>query len=309
MQSRGADTTTRKRGNRLGFWFFRTAVSFFGPSGAYPLLYPVCLYYLLFDRAAVASSMAYVKKRFPKMGPLGRALMVYRIFINQGKGLIDRYYVVSGLGRFDIEIQGYDKISDLLEGSEKGFVLLTAHLGNWQLALTVLERFKRRVNLLMRPEENEAVKEALNIDSGGRIGVISTEEFLGGVVNCVNTLKRGEIVSIMGDRSYGADTVTVDFLGSPARFPYSAFAVATSFGCPVVVLLVAKGPGGKYLVDVSNVIKPARSTRRERENEIKRCVGEFAHIIEDYVLKYPAGWFVFYDIWQDVKDGPETVSS
>ena len=37
----------RKRGNRLGFWFFRQRrVRLFGLRGAYGLLYFVCLYYL-----------------------------------------------------------------------------------------------------------------------------------------------------------------------------------------------------------------------------------------------------------------------
>jgi hypothetical protein len=41
----------RKRGNRVGFWFFRAAARAFGLRGAYGLLYFVSLYYLLFDHA------------------------------------------------------------------------------------------------------------------------------------------------------------------------------------------------------------------------------------------------------------------
>ena len=40
----------RKRGNRLGLWFFRTAIRILGLRGAYGFLYFVSLYYLVFDR-------------------------------------------------------------------------------------------------------------------------------------------------------------------------------------------------------------------------------------------------------------------
>ena len=80
----------RKRGNRLGFWFFRTAVRIFGLRGTYGLLYFVSLYYLVFDRAAVAASMAYVRRRFPDHGALRQMFDVYLLFVSQGKSLIDR---------------------------------------------------------------------------------------------------------------------------------------------------------------------------------------------------------------------------
>jgi predicted LPLAT superfamily acyltransferase len=291
-------TASRKRGGRLGYWIFKTSASWFGLSGAYGLLYFVSLYYLIFDPAAVSPCMAYLRRRFKGRGGLRRALGVYRIFINQGKAIIDRYYVASGLGRFDMEIYGYDKISGLLKDSGKGFLLLTAHVGNWQVTMTALERFGKTVHLLMRPEEDAAAREALNIGrESARIRVISPEGFLGGVVESVKAVSSGEIVSIMGDRSYEADSVEVDFLGGRARFPYFAFRVAASVGCPVVVLLSAKTSTDSYIVDVSNVIRPAYSSKGERREDIRGWVREFAVILEGYVQKYPYQWFVFNDVW------------
>jgi predicted LPLAT superfamily acyltransferase len=161
----GRGNETKKRGNRLGMAIFKVSLKTFGLSGAYGLLYIVGLYYLVFDRLAVASSMAYIKRRFRGYGAIRRLAGVYRIFINQGKNLIDRYYLISGLGGFDIELYGYDKLNALLSGSQKGVILLTAHVGNWQIAMTALEKLGRTVYLVMRPEENAAVKDALNIDS------------------------------------------------------------------------------------------------------------------------------------------------
>lgn len=288
----------RKRGNRLGFWFFRLSLRIFGLSGAYRLLYPVCLYYLIFDRAAVSASMAYIKKRFKTRNVFWRICGVYRLFINQGKNLIDCHYAVLGQGQFDTKICGYDRIKTLLSDSPKGVILLTAHVGNWQVTITALEKLGKRVYLLMSPEGNVAVRDFLNINSESeKVRIISPENFLGGVIDIMNVINHGDIVSIMGDRSYGHNSIGVDFLGDKADFPYSAFSIAAAVQCPVVVLLSAKVSTKEYLVYVSHVIEPRYSSKGEKHEEIKACVQKFARVLEDYTEKHPFQWFVFRDIW------------
>ncbi|MCX5714398.1 MAG: hypothetical protein NT033_06235, partial [Candidatus Omnitrophica bacterium] len=157
--------SVKKRGNRLGFWSFSVCLKFFGLSGAYGLLYFVCLYYLLFDKKAVSNAHSYIKRRFPGCGLLKSSFKVYRLFISQGKQLIDRFAIISDSKIFDIELRGYERLSALLAEKNKGFVLLTAHVGSWQVALTTLKKMRKPVYLVMRPEDNAAVRESLNIDA------------------------------------------------------------------------------------------------------------------------------------------------
>jgi predicted LPLAT superfamily acyltransferase len=291
----------RKRGNRLGFWFFRTAMRVFGLGGAYGLLYLVALHYLLFDRAAVAASMAYVARRFPEHGRLARVLDVYRLFVSQGKSLIDRYYVAAGGPGIDMEMRGYDRIRELLSGG-KGLILLTAHVGNWQIAMTALRRLDKTVHLLMRPEDNAAVKEALNIDSGNEaVRVLSTEDALGGVLESLKAIDRGDLISIMGDRTYDYGSVEASFFGTPVPFPYGAFSIAAAAQCPVVVLLTAKSGRRKYIIDVTHVIEPPSGRREKKQEQIRSCVQQFASVLEEYARTYPYQWFVFRDMWQGNK--------
>lgn len=296
--------TPRRRGNWLGFMIFKAVARVLGLRGAYGLLYFVCFHYLLFDRQAVSSCMPYVRRRFPQRGRFGRQLEVYRIFISQGRNLIDRFYLISGAGRFDIDILGYDRIKSILQGSTKGLVLLTAHVGNWQTSMAGLEKFKRRVHLMMRPEQNEAVSEALSVDGGGEmINVISPDGYLGGVLEALKAINEGDFVSIMGDRPYGAETVEADFLGGKVNFPYGAFSIAASAGCPVVVLLTAKDGPRRYVVDVTTVIDTVYTDRRDKKRDLTLWAGEFASALERYVDKYPYQWFVFEDLWASGKAG------
>ncbi len=204
----------RRRGNRLGFWFFRSAVGVFGLRGAYGLLYFVGLYYLIFDRAAVQASLAYIRRRFPGHSKPRALFDVLLLFVNQGKSLIDRYYAASGQGDIEVDIRGYEKVLALFAESRRGFILLTAHVGNWQVAMTSLRKFGKTVHLMMRREDNAAVKEALNIDSEAEtVRILYTDEALGGIVEAMKAVDGGDVVSIMGDRTYHFSSRPAVFLG------------------------------------------------------------------------------------------------
>jgi predicted LPLAT superfamily acyltransferase len=294
-----AKAVERKRGNRLGFWFFRTAVRIFGLRGTYGLLYLVCLYYLAFDRTVVAASLSYVRRRFPDHGVLRQLFDVYLLFVNQGKSLIDRFYVMAGGDQIDFELVGYEAMKVFLKDGKKGIILLTAHVGSWQVAMTALRKLGRTVHLMMRPEDNVAVKDALNIDSEKEaVRIIYTDGALGGVIEALKAINRGDIVSIMGDRTYGYASSEAALLGGKVRFPYGAFSLAAAAQCPVAVLLSAKDGVVKYSVDVSHVINPPSGKRGNKDAEINTCVQEFARILEEYVVRYPYQWFVFRDMWQ-----------
>ena len=289
----------RKRGNRLGFWFFRAAVRAFGLRGAYGLLYFVGLYYLAMDRAAVSASLAYVTRRFPGHGALRRVFDVYLLFVSQGKNLIDRFAVASGYEDIDIRIRGYDQVLDLCKDPAKGFILLTAHVGNWQVAMDALRRFGRTVHLMMRPEDNSAVRDALRIDAAqDRVRFLFTDDALGGVIEAMKAVNRGDIVAIMGDRTYGYGAVEASFLGNGVRFPYGAFSLASAAQCPVVVLLSARLGVNRYVMDVSHIIDAPGGARGRKEAAMKAAVQEFAQALEGYVADHPYQWFVFRDIWK-----------
>ena len=74
-----------------------------------------------------------MNRRFPEYGLLRRLSVVYLLFVNQGKNLIDRYYVAAGRDDIRQELLGYEKIRDILAEGQKGMIFLTAHVGTGSL--------------------------------------------------------------------------------------------------------------------------------------------------------------------------------
>ena len=292
-----------RRGNELGLWFFMVSLRIFGLRGAYGLLYIVCLYYVLFDAPLVRSALPYIRKRFPGCGPFRERLHVYRLVVSQGKHLIDRYAAVSGRDVFDIQIKGYEEFVSRIGDSREGAILLVSHAGNWQVAMTALKKMGKTVHLVMIPVENPALQNRLypNQDEA-KVRVISPQRYLGGVVEIMNALKKGHVVSVMGDRRYGAKALEVSFLGEKAWFPYSAFSIAASAECPVVVLEATKVSAYRYLVDMSNVLYPRYEGRRNKVGQLQPWVQKYAILMESFVKEHPYECFLFRDVWDEEAD-------
>ncbi len=291
---------TRKRGNRIGVWFFKLFFNMFGIKGCYVLLLLVVPYYILFDRKAVLSVMPYIEKRFPETGFICTYKHIFLIFLNQGKQLINRYIFLKNEELFTVSLNGYDVLSKLLKNSDKGFIILNSHIGNWQLAVQTLKHLNRTVHIVMRAEENMAVQNSLQLDSAkDNIKIIyPSAENLGGVIEIANALLNGDIVAITGDRSYGADVVAAEFLGKIAFFPYSAFKIAADIKCPITVLLTHQKSQTEYTVDLNNLLFPYYSKKNNKSEQLKVWVQEYADIITAYTKEYPYDCFIFCDIWK-----------
>lgn len=273
-------------------------ITLFGLRGAYLFLHPVCLHYLLFDRRIVRHALAYTRRRFPGEGFLKQHVRVWRLFISQGQQLIDRYAALSGKVTFEYDITGAEKALAQIKDADNGIILLTSHVGNWQLAMSALGKLEKTVYLVMLPEHNEAVKKTLKMrEEGDKIKFISSAGHLGGVVEIMNALKEGNMVSIMGDRSAGFEAIPARFLGDQAAFPYGAFQIAATAQCPVLFLFASKTGLKRYHVDLSHSMTPVFTSRKERRENLATWVQHYADILTDYCGAHPLQCFLFQDIW------------
>jgi len=288
----------KKRGTRLGFGFFKFFLQVFGLHGAYFILHFPCTYYLLFDAQARQTGLAYIRRRFPSDGWLRQHLHLYRLFISQGKILIDRHCMVHKPDMYHFDFHGYEAIRDMVENRNDGFILLMSHMGNWQAILTAINHLKRPVCLLMRPEDNPAVAEALELDTGEKqLVFVSPKQFLGGVVELMKYIQQGYLVSIMGDRSYDHNSLNVRYLEDDAVFPYGAFSIAAAAECPVIAMTSAKTGMYDYQIRVELVVSPRFEGRKQRKKQLNGWVQNYADTLEKYTKEYPYQCFLFHDIW------------
>jgi len=285
-------------GEALGHQIFYLTLRLTGQRGAYLLLLPVVATYVLFSRRIHRLLAPYVRHRFPGHGPLRRWVDGFRIVHSFGKVLVDRAWLgVSPSARLRGTLEGQEVLEEII-GRGKGLVLLLAHVGNWQTALSHLSNLPVSVHALMRIQDEEVTKHFFELrDEPSPFGVIRADGFLGGALEANAALQRGEVVTVMGDRLIKGHAVTVDFFGSPVRMPIAAFMLALASGAPVAVLLTAKTSRRDYILRVWDVFDLETCDRGERDAVLTTCARKFVRSLESYLQQYPYQWYNFFDLW------------
>lgn len=297
--------TSRSMGSSFQHQFFYRLIRYGGRQGAYCFLAIVVLFYVLFMPAVRRKAEHYLARRFSRNGALQRLADVYLLYFNFGKALIDRAVIgILGEERIVIEFEGQDVLIDLL-GENRGLLLMTAHVGCWQTAMSALRFLQVPVHLLLHREEGDIDLHYFeHAGMANPFRIIDPKGFMGGVLDMVEVLKKNEVLCVMGDRLFGSrrGAVPVDFLGGRAWFPFGVFKVASVTGAPVAVVLSHKSGPDRHTLEVATIIRiPQRAGRGE--GDFTPCVGEFAQTLESYTAAHPYQFFNFFDMWEET---PET---
>lgn len=269
---------------------------------AYPLLLLVVLYYTLFRQSVRARSGHYLKRRFPGRNPLFMLWDSYLLNLGIGRTLVDRAVLgILGPCKLDVSLEGMGALAEL-QAEGRGLIMVTAHVGCWQLAMSRLSAIGTRVNLLIHRDEGDLDRHFF--EHGGEkppYRIVDPAGYLGGTLEMLQVLKNGELLCIMGDRIMGGEgsTVAVDFLGSPVRLPFSPYKLASATGAPVAVIFPYRDRSGEYTLHVAKIIRVPANLGRSA-NAYLPYAREFVAALELFVAENPYQFFNFYDMWSAV---------
>lgn len=190
------------------------------------------------------------------------------------------------------QMHGHERLQAAL-ASPRGFMVATAHIGNWDLAGRLLCTYGRAVHVISAPEQQTAVQQLLR-EHGRTSGLqfVSNQE-AGIFVRLLMALRRGDVVAFQADRVIGHRSDTrLPFFGAPAGFPGGLFALAAAAQVQVLPCFCLLRPDQRYDIFVDT---PIVAMRGEEEVALRRMV----HVLEQYITMAPDQWFNFYDIWDN----------
>lgn len=184
-------------------------------------------------------------------------------------------------------VEGRERLAD---PGGRGLVVLTAHLGNWDLAGRLLARhLARPTHVVLAPEADADVERFLRRGDGGPLRFVTRREPTD-ALPLLAALRRGEIVGLQGDRALGGrGDVRVPFFGAPAAFPLGPFLLARAAGATVVPAFCVLGADRRYTITIGEPIPLAGG-----EHEALRC---WVRALEAAVRAHPEQWFNFFDVW------------
>ena len=259
----------------------------------YLIMALVIPFYMIFNRKGYMSIYMYFRHRY-SYSPFKSFVNVYLNHFTFGQVILDRFAFYSGK-RFNINIIGNEKYEELING-ENGFLMLSSHVGNYELAGYHLKAKNKSIYALIYGGETETVmKNRRKMFEGHNINMIPVTSDMSHLFEINNALRDGNIVSMPGDRISGSTKyLELVFLGKTAKFPLGPFAIAAQRDLPILSVFVMKESTNYYTIYVKRI----DSTATNRKEKIVLMAKQFVSNLEEVISKYPKQWFNYYNFWE-----------
>ncbi len=286
----------KSKGSPLGYRIFVWVLKTFGVSPAYFLLRFVALYYLFFSFKASRNIYSLYRKKlgFSAISAFGK---IYRNYYLLGQSIIDKVVIMSGIkNNFSFDFDGEENLRQIAT-MKKGGILLSAHIGNWDVAGHLFTRLETAINIVLYDGEHEQIKDYLESVTGkSKINIIVIKNDLSHIYAISNAFANNELVCMHADRFMpGNKTLNANFLGEDARFPIGPFLLAATFKVPVSFVFALKETKLHYHF-FATAIKDYSSFAKDAL--IKEMLHDFKEEMEAKVKQYPEQWFNYYDFWK-----------
>ncbi|WP_243373151.1 lysophospholipid acyltransferase family protein [Geotalea sp. SG265] len=180
-----------------------------------------------------------------------------------------------------------------------GAILISPHLGNWELGGLGLADMGYTLNVLTFREPDEKVnelREQVRGERGIRFIYVDREDTSPlAIIEAVNALRRNEILALLGERDGSSHTMSLDFFGRPAAIPLGAGYLAVASGAPVIPVFVPL-EGSRYATIMEEPIY-FHGGHADHARSIKEGTERILRIFEKYIRRYPDQWYNFFDYW------------
>ena len=175
----------------------------------------------------------------------------------------------------------------------KGVVVLTAHLGNWELGGVVLAQLGYPFWAVALPHKNKKVNAFFDAQRNSKgVKVIAMGK---AVRSCIWEIKNNHMVALVGDRDFTEKGIVIDFFGLPTHFPEGPAALSLLTGAPIVPGFMLRNADDSFTLRID---KPIEFTpTHDKAKDLKSLTTLCKIIFEDYIRKYPEQWYVFRKFW------------
>lgn len=293
-------------------WMQRFLISYlrhFSLRSLYCIMACVAPFYMIFNRKGYLSIYHYFHERLG-LNPILAFFWTWKNHYRFGQIILDRFAIYAGK-KFTIEKKvGCEEFEQLCE-KEEGMILLSAHIGNFELTGYSLNAAGKNIHALVFGGETATVMSNRN-EAFGKNGVsmIPVKEDMSHIFTINDALVNGDIVSMPGDRLFGSSkSLKGRLLWGDADFPAGPFTVAAQRNLPVFALFAMKDSLSRYSIYAFRLDDEESRNAGRRERPVL-LLKKYTRYLEQMLLKYPAQWFNYFEFWdRDLKQRQDNLEN
>ena len=173
---------------------------------------------------------------------------------------------------------------------ERRGIVLTAHLGNWELGAAILRRLGVPLSVVALRHRHTWINDLFNAQRQRQgLGLIPVER---AARECPKLLREQRFVAIVGDRDFYGRGIPTDFLGGKAMIPRGAAVFAWKTSAPIVPVFLRREGYHQWTLRVRRPIWPVEP-KGQKEREIQQIVKAYLAVIEEEIRMDPTQWLIF----------------
>ncbi len=252
---------------------------------------------LLNIRTAVGDNLEAV------LGPCGwprRQARIWKTLWSFAWCLTERYERLVTRRPFHLYAEGLERWNELAR-SGQGCLMVTAHIGSWEVGSMLPATAESRLVHVVReaetdPKAQEYISGLMKKQTGGGLYVTHFAEDPQLGLTLLDALRRGEIVALQGDRPRaGGQSATLSLFGRPFPLPVGPAALARAAGVPMVPVFVFREGRRRYRCELRPPIAVPPSA--DRRADLDQALRRFAAELERAIARQPHQWFCFRRLW------------
>jgi KDO2-lipid IV(A) lauroyltransferase len=250
-------------------------------------------------RAVVERQLA---AAFPELGRAEIERIARAAYASLGRTSVETAILPSCTPRQIIDlferVNGWDVVEELVS-RRKGLIVVTGHLGNWELGGAYVAARGLPIDAVARHMANPLFDRYLTA-TRQRIGmsVVHDEE---AVRRVPRSLRGGRAVAFLVDQgAVGLASTWVPFFGRYAKTPRGPAVFALRLGAPIVFGVALRLPSGRF--GLSFEAGEARDPG-DREADVDRIVAAYTAALERWVRRAPEQYFWHHRRWKHQRPG------
>jgi Kdo2-lipid IVA lauroyltransferase/acyltransferase len=204
-----------------------------------------------------------------------------------------------GLQELVESVEGWEEVEEVMSKG-KGAVMVTGHIGNWELAGGYVAARGIALDAIVRGMANPLFDAYINHTREGLgMTIVHDSE---AVRRTPRSLRAGRAVAFVADQgAKGLASTFVPFFGRPAKTPRGAAVFALRFEVPVLFVVALRKPNGRYRLIVERL--EAKRTG-DMDSDVDAIVARFTERLEHWVRVVPAQYFWQHRRWR--RQPPDT---
>jgi len=264
---------------------------------AYSVAKFLSAFYYIFafrDRRMVTDNLRVI---FPRKNKKEISAIRLHVFLNFAKYLVDflRFKKLDmDYIKRNVSIIGIENVENGIKAG-KGVILITAHLGNWELGGVVISQLGYPLLSVALPHKSDKVNEFFNNKRESKgMEVLPLGRAAKG---CIRALRHNRLLALVGDRDFTDKGRVTEFFGKPALLPEGAAVFALQTQAAIIPGFMLRNKDDSF-----NLIfeKPLNFTlTNDREKDLDIIISKCKDVFERYIRSYPDQWYMFRRFWKE----------